>query len=63
MAHKKKASKKKRIGVFIYCGADMRRRLRVASAFTGRTLSGYMMQCVVPQLEKDEARMSGGRGS
>jgi uncharacterized protein (DUF1778 family) len=54
---KKTSNKKKRTGIFIYCGIDLRARLKRAARFSGRTLSGYVLHCVLPQIEGDEARM------
>jgi hypothetical protein len=55
----KKSSKEKakRPAIFIYCTEELRRRIDRARRFTGRTISGYVLQCVKPQLEQDEADM------
>jgi hypothetical protein len=52
-----KGSQDARPGIFIHCSEAFRRRLKRAAGFTGRTMSGYMLQCVLPQLERDEATM------
>jgi hypothetical protein len=53
----KKKPKRKRTGIFIYCSAELKLRIDRARQFTGRTISGYVLQCVQPQLMADEAEM------
>ena len=44
-----------RTGIFVYCDTDLRDRLKRTARASGRTLYGYVLQCVLPQLERDEA--------
>lgn len=48
------AKKKKRCGVFIYCTEEIKKRLKVAAAKKGVTLSGYVMSAALGNLKRDE---------
>jgi hypothetical protein len=53
--------KKKRTGIFIYCEVDLRTRLKRVARSGGQTLSGYVLACLRPQLERDERRVMKSR--
>lgn len=50
------ATKKKRCGVFIYCTEEIKKRLKIAAAKKGETLSGYVMSAAIGNLKRDETR-------
>ncbi len=49
--------RRKRTGIFIYCSDELKRRINAARKYTHRTISGYVLQCTILQLERDEAEM------
>lgn len=57
MAKKRRTSPtKKRTGIFIYCSEEFKDRVDRARKRTGRTISGYVTQATLLQLERDEDR-------
>jgi hypothetical protein len=57
MDKKRKRSRRKRTGIFIYCTEELKNRIDRARRFTSRTISGYVMNAVLPRLEADEVEM------
>lgn len=46
-------TKRKRIGIFVYCTAEERKTLKTAAKNTKRALSGYILANVMPVAERD----------
>ena len=45
----------------MYCTEDMKKRIDKARRFTNRTISGYVLNATLRQLEADESVMNPGK--
>jgi uncharacterized protein (DUF1778 family) len=61
MKKKAKIQRRKRTGIFVYCTEDMKKRIDKARRFTNRTISGYVLNATLRQLEADESVMNPGK--
>jgi hypothetical protein len=58
---KRKVQRRKCTGIFVYCTEEMKKRIDKARRFTNRTISGYVMNATLRQLEIDELKMASGK--
>jgi len=49
---KTKGARRKRIGVFVYCSAELRRQWKAAARERGQTLSGFLCRAAEVSLQK-----------
>ena len=46
------------MGIYVYCTEEEKERIDRARRFTRRTLSGYMLEAALRQVEADELEMA-----
>ena len=55
---KKRKKRNRPLGIYVYCTEEEKERIDRARRFTRRTLSGYMLEAALRQVEADELEMA-----
>jgi uncharacterized protein YjiK len=55
---KKKDKQPTRMGIFVHCSEEFKKRLDRARRYQGRTMKEYVVRAVLKEIEADEAEMS-----